>query len=159
LAAHNAWSAWQDERVLPHDDFEVWYGFREAPIAPPDHCEYEIHLGPEEQGLILYRPDYPSAETPSWEYRFHWPQDRRGRLHRLMIEHGVLDSRNPIGPAPERPDCEQECLVARSGGRSFPIPWEEVGLLDPSVVGEIRDAVPAWVWEKLTERRSRYLAG
>ncbi len=142
--------------MLLHDDFEVWYGFREAAVPPPDHFEFEIHLGPDDCGEIAYRPDYPSDETPRWECRFHWPEERRSRLHALMVGHMVFDSRSVPPPDDDSAGGALESMEVRSDGRSFNYPWRTPGLVPSVVVEEVRSSVPAYVWSKLEEKQRAY---
>jgi hypothetical protein len=142
--------------VLLRDDFEVWYGFREATVPPPDHFEFEIHLGPDDCGEILYRPDYPSDETPRWEHRFHWPEDHRAAVHQVMVEGGVFDSRPHPARDEDSPGGEVESIEVHFDGRRVHVPWGASGRVPPAVVREVRSCVPSYIWDQLAEKQRAY---
>lgn len=138
------------------EDFTVRYEWMEGSVPPPHHYEYEIQLGPGQNGRIVFYPDYPEEGSPVWTEEFPLDNIALDRLYDLLVEKGVL-----WREWKEREDAEVggelEWMEGVAGKINFGVP----SLIEESAVVEtiyehIRSLVPEQIWIKLMSQRQQY---
>ena len=70
------------------DDFKVQYSWTAASMPPPYHFEYDVTIGPGLAGSVVYLPDYPGADTPTWSAEFTFTETDLDTLYQLIVRQG-----------------------------------------------------------------------
>ena len=138
------------------EDFSVIYRWAEGSVPPPYHYEYEIYIGPGENGRIIFCPDYPMEDPPVWIEEFHLDNATLNRLYEFMVEKDVFmrDWTEMEGAAVGG---ELEWMEGTANKMHFKVPSV---IEESEIVGSIyeflRSLVPEWIWIKLMSQRQQY---
>ena len=145
-----------EPRKMRPDDFQVRYEWVAGSMPPPYHYEYTILIGPGPEGQVVFRPDYPGADTPVWTESFVVGDEALGELYSLMSERGVFTTEwsevryGTVGGS-------LEWLRCTAGGEDYSIPCR---IEESAAVAAVYDAakalVPEAVWADLLEQREQY---
>jgi len=141
----------------PPSDLMVEYHWCEGTIPPPDYYEYTIRIGPGPQGVVLFRPDYPSHDPPEWAVPFEVTTADQAALRQELATAGLLSGR----PWPSREDHAVggglERVTVTQAGRPVSVPWRpaEPERLAP-LYHFLRSLVPEPLWRDLRARHEAY---
>lgn len=141
-------------------DFSITYSWQEGSVAPEYYSEYEITIGPGNEGVIRYTPTRPAEGVPVWKRTFPLTQADLDDLHDLAVTDDAFrtewDRRDEIlvgGPS------ESASIVA--DGRRYEIPWDLTDAELTSIAGlypAITSLVPDAVWDELEAKRDAFIA-
>lgn len=142
-------------RMRP-EDFAVRYKWIEGSVPPPYHYEYEIHVGPGENGRIIFCPDYPMEAPPVWIEEFHLDNVTLNRLYEFMVEKGVL-VRDWTDMEDATVGGELEWMEGIANKIHFKVPSaiEESEMVE-SIYEFLRSLVPERIWTKLMSQQQQY---
>ena len=142
-------------------DLALRYIWQAGSMPPPYHDEYEIRIGPGPAGEVVYVPDYPQHNPPTWREPFPVTAEALARLYALLEEAGLFQrawrrrERGATGG-------ELAWLEVTAGGRTVKVPAQlaarDAEALAP-VYAAVRALVPAALWQALEARREADASG
>jgi len=149
----------QGETQTRPSDFAITYSWREGSLPPEYYSEYEIAIGPGNEGVIRYSPTYPGEGVPEWARSFAFSTEDLDKLFEFAQADDALRSdwnrlESPLVGGPS----EQATIVA--DGRSYVIPSDLTDGEAASVAGlydAITSLVPEHVWVELERKRTAFL--
>lgn len=138
-------------------DFSLRYEWNEGSLPPPDYYEYCIRIGPGTACEIVFRPDYPQHDPPTWRVPFATDEKALDQLYEAAAEAGVFKrvwerrSNPPVGGS-------LEWIELTAGGNTVRVPSmaRGAGRLKP-LYRMIHALVPHAIWEDLRGRREQFL--
>ncbi len=139
-------------------DLLLHYHWQAGSMPPPAHYEYDIRLGPNGAGEIIFYPDYPQHNPPIWSERFALSDQEMSRLRSLISTKKLLTrkwrspSRSPVGGSLESLE-----LIAADQQISVPshLNAPDTAAMRP-VYDAIRALVPQTLWDSLLARRQAF---
>lgn len=146
--------------VFKLDDLVLRYHWREGSIPPPYHYEYDIRIGPGKDGDIVFHPDYPGKDTPTWTEPFTITDAQRASLIQLVRDNQISTRQWHPLQSPRIGGSLASMDVSAGDLRvSVPSQLEDA---DAAIAGTIYDAVralvPQVIWDSLMQRREQYMA-
>ena len=137
-------------------DFRVQYSWTAASMPPPYHFEYDVTIGPGLTGSVVYLPDYPGTDTPTWSAEFTLTEADLDALYQLIVRQGVLsrkwrEIRNPpIGGDTSR-------LEVQANGKAVRVHSLMVDAARLEPINEaITKLVPQDIWDTFAGQREQY---
>ena len=138
------------------EDFAVRYNWAEGSLPPPYHYEYEIHVGPGENGRIIFCPDYTTEDPPIWIEEFQLDEATLTRLYQLIVENGVqMRDWTVMEDAPVGGELEWMEGTANKVHFKVPSAIEESEIVE-GIYEFLRSLVPERIWTKLMSQQQRY---
>jgi hypothetical protein len=131
-------------------DMSLIYRWDTGSIPPPDYYEYEIIIGPAQEGEICFRPDYPAADTPTWKERFNVSKDDIRNLQQAIQQLSTDDNETPhhIGGS-------RETLRLQYAGH-VPVEHKLTSEQGRKVAQMIKVLVPHDTWQRLLNTFESY---
>ncbi len=140
-------------------DFSVSYEWRAGTMPPPYHYEYSIHIGPGEQGQIVYQPDYDFEDVPRWTEPVTVTKQQLADLYEMVVDRKLL--REDWGNVKDPPvGGSLQWAVITADGKTYEIPTHLEGFKAEAAArlyDAVRALVPQETWEKLETQREQYV--
>lgn len=137
-------------------DFKVQYSWTAASMPPPYHFEYDVTIGPGLAGSVVYLPDYPGADTPTWSADFTLAAADLDALYQLILHQEVFGHRwrevrnRPIGGATSE-------LQVLANGETVRVHSQMVGAARLEPINEtVIKLVPQEIWDTFAQQRAQY---
>jgi hypothetical protein len=140
-------------------DFSVSYEWRAGSMPPPYHYEYSIRIGPGAQGQVVYRPDYPSDEVPTWTEPITVTGQQLADLYALVMDRKLL--RENWGKV-ENPPVGGSVHWAEitASGKTYEVPGQLQGFQQnaaDTLYEAVKGLVPQETWDALEAKREQYV--
>ena len=144
--------------VARPDDFSVTYDWYEGSLPPPYHYEYTVSIAADGAGQVVYTPDYPGGETPTWTEDFALDAAQLDALYAQVRDLGVLTTTwseaddIPVGGS-------HSTLTIVASGKTIDIPAFPARMAEQadSAKSAVYSAVPAEIWDRLAAQRDQYV--
>lgn len=138
------------------DDFKVQYSWTAASMPPPYHFEYDVTIGPGLAGSVVYLPDYPGADTPTWSAEFTFTETDLDTLYQLIVRQGGLSHKwREIRNPPVGGDTSGLYVYANGKTSRVHSLMEEAARLEP-IYEAITKLVPQEIWDTFAQQRAQY---
>ena len=137
-------------------DFKVQYSWTAASVPPPYHFEYDVTIGPGLTGSVVYLPDYPGADTPTWSAEFTLTEADLDALYQLILRQGVLSRKwREIKNPPVGGDTTG--LQVQANGKTVRVHSLVVDAARLEPINEaITKLVPQEIWDTFAGQREQY---
>jgi hypothetical protein len=143
----------------PSTRFTIHYHWVAGSMPPPYHSEYDILLQDNLQGAVTYLPDYPSENTPVWNYPFEITEDDYNTLSEMIISLNIIHAEweepedHTIGGSLEWLELSQGENRIRIPARLTNADEERAAPLYQA----IRTLVPKSIWDELNRKNDQYI--
>ncbi len=139
-------------------DFSVTYNWYEGSLPPPYHYEYTVSIDADGAGQVVYTPNYPGADVPTWTEDFTLDTAQLDTLYAHLRDLGVLTTSwseaddIPVGGS-------HSTLTILADGQTSEIPAFPARMIEQadSAKSAVYTAVPAEIWDRLAAQRDQYV--
>jgi len=97
-----------DDTTMAPADFAITVDHADGSVPPPHHAVWRLEVDDTGQGVLVYTPDYPGPDVPTWRAEFDVAATAADDLYAALRRHDLLGelepaSDEPVGPQPPRP--------------------------------------------------------
>lgn len=144
-----------DDTTTTPPDFAITVDHADGSVPPPHHAVWRLEVDDTGQGVLVYTPDYPSSDVPTWRAEFDVAATAIDDLYAALRRHDLLGELEPASDEPVGGPVETAALTADGKTREIPA-FTEAGAPLAPLEREIHALVPGRVWRDFEERRDAY---
>lgn len=144
-----------DDTTMAPADFAITVDHADGSVPPPHHAVWRLEVDGTGQGVLVYTPDYPGPDVPTWRAEFDVAVTAADDLYAALRRHDLLGELEPASDEPVGGPVETATVTA--DGKTHEIPaFTEAGAPLAPLEREIHALVPRRVWRDFEERRDAY---